>query len=312
VSLEAITAGNAADFLAYCRRHRYAHDESYLSDHDLEAFDPAGPEDLGLLYRDAEGRIRGAAALMLRPELRSAGKARFRIIHVEPELGPALVERVYRAFVDGLAERARDLEWLYLFLPEAAAGPAALFRELGFTIERYAWLLERGLSSLPSHELPEGLVFREAALRTVSGEPGPDAQAWCDLVNDAFEPIAGHVELLPRRLVADIDPNLDFKGSWLLLEEVATARAVGLCATIRDVEDEEGRTAFLGPVAILRAFQGRGLGRAALRAGLGAAKRAGFERCCLSVNAENANAARLYLEEGFEKKTVMVCWHRHP
>ncbi|MEI6876334.1 MAG: hypothetical protein WCL50_14525, partial [Spirochaetota bacterium] len=145
MSIEEVGSDNRSDFIDYCRKHRFDHDESWLSEHDLEAFDPAGSEDAALLFRDGSGRVRGAAALLLRPELRAAGKARFRILHVEAELGEGLVATIYRGFVDALAARAGKVEWLYLFLPEELGKPAAILQGLGFSVERYAWLLEREL-----------------------------------------------------------------------------------------------------------------------------------------------------------------------
>jgi mycothiol synthase len=311
VTLERVDMANRGDFLRYCRLHRYDHDESWLSDHDLDSFDPSGPEDVAIICRDGDGMTRGAAALMRRPELQAAGKVRFRILHVEEGIGEPFLTDSYSGFVSGLAPEAGPVDWLYLFLPETARRPSEIVASLGFTIERYAWLLERDLSRLVDTVLPPGFTLREARIRTPSGTPGPDAASWCSVVNAAFARVAGHTELLPARLLSESDPGLDFKGSWLLLEESTTSRVIGVCATVRDIE-EPMKAAFLGPVAVVPAFQGRGFGRALLRAGLAAAKFAGCRHCLLSVNAENSGAAGLYLVEGFTKKSVMVCWHRHP
>ena len=309
IAIELVRTGNRDEFISYCRKHRFDHDESFLSDHDLEAFDPENGEDFGFLVRTFEGEVRGAAALMFRPELRAVGKARFRIFHVEAELGEPRLGEAYRELLAALTPHAAGLDWLYLFLPESAASATSIVRNLGFSIERQAWLLERELGKVPAPSLPPGYTFREALIRGRDGEPGPDAEAWCSIANAAFRDLAGHTELLPSRLLEENDVSLDFKGSWLLLEE--EGRPIGLCATVRDVENRTDG-AFLGPVAVLPAWQGRGLGRAALRAGLAAAKEAGCKRCSLSVNAENENAVQLYIGEDFRKKYVMVCWHRAP
>lgn len=307
--VEPVSAANRPDFEAYCRLHRYDHDESFLSDHDLAAFDPEGDQDRGLLLRDRRGVLRGVAALMLRPDLRAAGKARFRVLHVDESLSGAEASEGYRALVSTLAPAAAGLDWFYLFLPEKAGRARAILEGLGFGVERYAWLLERDLAAIPEPGLPAGFTFRDAELLGPGGEPGPDADTWCSLVNAAFASLAGHTELLPSRLVAEREPALDFPGSWRFVEE--GSRPVGLCATVRDI-DELATGAFLGPVAVLPSHQGRGLGRALLRAGLASARAAGCRVLSLSVNAENALALRLYLDEGFTKKLMMVCLRRRP
>ena len=55
------------------------------------------------------------------------------------------------------------------------------------------------------------------------------------------------------------------------------------------------------------ALRGCGLGRLILRRGLALSRRAGLNPTWLSVNAENGNAVRLYLSEGFREEKVMVC-----
>lgn len=62
-------------------------------------------------------------------------------------------------------------------------------------------------------------------------------------------------------------------------------------------------------MAIILEYRGRNLGRNLIRAAVEFGRDNGYENSSLSVNAENTNAAKLYLNEGFEEKAVMVCYN---
>jgi mycothiol synthase len=64
----------------------------------------------------------------------------------------------------------------------------------------------------------------------------------------------------------------------------------------------------IGPLAIIPEYQGRGLGRALLRASLSFAKEKGYSRTILCVNAENERAKALYLDEGFKQVEAVTCY----
>jgi mycothiol synthase len=102
------------------------------------------------------------------------------------------------------------------------------------------------------------------------------------------------------------DPSAEFPGGNLLLSE--GSRPIGLVAVKRDVDEPSGSQAYLGPVAVVRDRQKKGLGRTLLRAGLAAAQAQGFTRCVLTVNGENEKALRLYLDEGFVRQSAYTCW----
>jgi mycothiol synthase len=312
--VERVGEGDREVFLAYCRAHRFDHDESFLSERDLEGFG-SDPDEVAFVLRAAEGgkgaasdgaRVLGAAALMLTPAYREAGKARFRILHVDSSLGPRDEADSYRFLAEAALPFAKGLSFAYLFLPERAQRVASVIQGLGFRIERYSWLLERSLDAVPAPRFPEGYSLDGV-------DPGdPEASAaWCDIVNEAFEKLAGHTRMTPPRLLAERDPALEFAGSFLLLRD-GDGLAVGLALTVRDVDDAEGKSALLGPIAVLPSRQRQGLGRSLLRAGMTAAREAGLSACVLTVNSENQGAAELYLSEGFARKDIYVCYRREP
>jgi mycothiol synthase len=79
---------------------------------------------------------------------------------------------------------------------------------------------------------------------------------------------------------------------------------------VRGADDEyEGSPIMnIGPLAILPEYQGKGLGRALLRASIKFSKEKGYGKCVLCVNADNEQAKVLYLQEGFQQAEGVACY----
>ncbi len=78
--------------------------------------------------------------------------------------------------------------------------------------------------------------------------------------------------------------------------------------TVSVERDDEPGAAAIGGVTVHPAYRGRGLGRLLIRQALKVAADAGLRPVYLSVSANNEAAIRLYVGEGFEKKTVVVAY----
>lgn len=297
----------APAFLAYCAAHRFDHDESFLDGHSLSLFRP-GVAEKSVMILDGAGRARAAGSIMLHPPYRETGKARFRILHAE-----SADAADYQAMLEALLPVDRDFRQCFLFLPQGgqphrpdkARAAAQIVQELGFRVERRSWLLSRALAGPVDTGLLPGLPPGLALEACDHGNPA-HVQEWCRVINDAFAGMAGHSTLTPALFAEQRDAAAEFPGGNLLL--FAGGQAVGLVAVKRDTDEPSGAQAYLGPVAVVRERQKRGLGRALLRAGLAAAQGRGFTRCALTVNAENENALGLYLDEGFGRDAVYTCW----
>lgn len=74
--------------------------------------------------------------------------------------------------------------------------------------------------------------------------------------------------------------------------------------------DDGKKTLFIEAVSVLPEYQGRGLGKNLIRSSLEFALKNGYDKAMLSVNAENENASNLYLNEGFKKKELYICYHK--
>ena len=249
-----------------------------------------------MILLDEQDEVRGAASLMLAPAYREMGRARFRIC-----LAESAREDDYRTMLGALLPIEEDFKVSYCFLSDRATATERIVIALGFRVERRSWLLGRALDAPIAVQLPPGLPL-------VPFEPADPIHLrhWCEIINDAFEGMAGHSTMTPAALAQSLDPAAVFPGGDQLLYE--GSRAIGLVAVKKDVDEADGSQAYLGPVAVVKARQKRGLGRALLRAGISTAQDRGFRSCVLTVNAENEKALGLYLAEGFQHKAAYTCW----
>ncbi len=288
--VEPLTQSRIPDFLAYCARYGPEHDESYLPG-DGFAVDPENPT--FLMLDDGETLV-GVASLMLDEAYRAAKKGRFRILH-------ALVPSAqgYEALLAAILPSARPVDEVYLFIAENRQPTVGgILEGLGFGIERYSWYLKRRTVGMPEAAFPPGFSLRPV-------RRGIDEAAWAGVVNAAFADLKGHLESTAERVRAMYDePGHHDEGMlalWHGPEMVGTVRVAE--------EATEGVTeAFVGALAVLPAYQHRGLGRNLLRAAAALGRGWGLERVGLSVNAENERAAELYFREGFEKVELYVCY----
>jgi len=135
---------------------------------------------------------------------------------------------------------------------------------------------------------------------------GVDEDVWCDIINECFANLAGHVHCTQDRVVEMLrDDELIEDGMMILWDG---DKAIGTLCVSRE-ESDGNMFAFIGAIAIIPEYRGRNLGRDLIRAAVQFGRDNGYENSSLSVNAENTNAANLYLSEGFEEKVVMVCYN---
>lgn len=279
------------EFIAYCKAHRREHDESFLENDLLSEFMPDADNPSYLLRGDG-GEVLGAASLMLGGSFRKNKKGRFRILHAETTSFDA-----YAALLEATVAGLSGIETVYLFLPEERADVGDILIRLGFAIDRYAWVLSRSSElPVPAPVFPRG--YRVERLRAEI-----DEQQWCNVNNSAFAGFSWHTELTPEMVRASVESQAKLDGGMLMLWDGATPAGL---VQIESFSDEN--KAEIGPIAVLPQYQGMGLGRNLLRFGLRAAYAAGFATAELSVNGDNDKAAALYLSEGFQKDTLMLCY----
>ena len=270
-------------FIEYSRRVGPEHDDSYLPSDDFVA-DERHPS-VALL--NEEGKMIGAASLILEDHYRKARKGRFMIFHSVTSQAEA-----YRSLLNAIKGMISEIDEVYLFVsPEQPI--QSILEEIGFSLERYSFILKRRLHSV-SLEIPNEIHF-------VDFDPETHGEIYCNIINLAFAEIAGHLDIdqewLRRFLLRS---NVPSSGIQLLIK---VDEPIGLFFS----EVNEDGLLEIGPLAVLPNYQGQGYGRLLLRKALLLSLDLGVESV-LSVNAENEKALSLYIEEGFEKAWTKVCY----
>lgn len=293
---EPLTRDRVADFVAYCKKHRSEVDESNLYDEQLAAFGPGG-ENPAYVVMSPEGAIVAAASLIIDDYQRRGRQARFRILH--SELGGAEGDQSCRLLIQALVNHADGLDRFIIFVPMGNAKMMTLIEGLGFSTERYSFVLARDVAELPEYAFPAGYRLRAFV-------PGRDEETWCEVRNAGFAGLKGsETPLTPENLSRHMMGDGYIEGGLMMLFH--GERAVGVVGGLRD-DSETPPALEIGPLAVIPEYQGKGLGRNLLRASMHFARENSLSRVALCVNAENERAKTLYVHEGFEEVESVVCY----
>lgn len=290
--LIAINDANQSLFLDYARLYRYDHDESDLYEESLLVFD-SQKQPTYVLVNEAK-EVFGAISIRIMPYLENKQRARLAMFHVAiDELD------YYEVLLEAVKEALVHVDHLFGFMPERKAVMAKIMPDLGFEIERFVWVLTRSDKPVSDLNLSEGY-----SLETLN--PETDAMHWCHVRNEAFKTLKGSetpMNVEGFRAMLESQGHLP-EGMLLLWHD---QQVVGIVRVAHEIE-EDVDYGFIGPVAVLPAYQGKGLGRTLVRAALHRSRELNLNQAMLCVNADNARAADLYLKEGFEKAVVMICY----
>ncbi|WP_423409040.1 GNAT family N-acetyltransferase [Heyndrickxia sp. MSNUG] len=293
MKVEALITERLGDFREYCERHRKELDDSFLYDEDLQNF-KIDAENPTYILTDTRGDIKGAASIILDDYHRRGNRARFRIFHCESQ-----EEQNYKMLFAEILKHTNSLEHVFLFVPLVNQELQDVMEKLKFGVERYTFLLVREDLDVLDPSLPEGFEIR-------SFRPGVDEDAWCRVRNAAFSMLKGSETEITPDMVAKLSSESDYlDGGMMILYE--NEKPVGVVRGADD-EYEDSPIMNIGPLAILPEYQGKGLGRALLRAAIKFSKEKGYKRCVLCVNAENEQAKALYLQEDFDQTEGVVCY----
>ena len=289
--IERMESDQLPAFIEYCQRYGPEHDESFLPG---DKFQPNDNNPTYLLL-DEQDDIIGVASLMLSPEYRAAKKGRFRIFHVvEPSVDS------YQMLLDAIIPHTMGLNNIYLFIPESRTQVGKIFREMEFKIQRYAWILARSLEGTIKPDFSDNYD-----LSTL--QKGKDEDTWCQIINENFADSPGHIELTTDALESTRNEQGYLEDGMMILRK--KGKAIGTVKVEEEREHGE-KVAFISQISVLPQYRGRGLGKNLLRAGMDFAKESGYQRAILTVNSKNWRAADLYLNEGFNKIDISVCYNK--
>ena len=290
-----------AQFIDYCRIYGYEHDNSYIGEDDFNIRDFVPDEDnpTYIVMDDVDGdgysdRIVGAVSLMLN-EFQNYNKCRLRILHCISGS-----KEIYLTMINSILTHV-TVDNIYLFLHENKYELGKILEECNFKIQRYSYVLLRKDREYKTWVFPEGFYLQPYRVNT-------DDDIWCNIINTCFAKLAGHMEMKSDLLYKYLISENYLEGGLMILWNID--KPVGL---LHVSKQKEGLKVFasIEQIAILPEYQGKGIGRNLLRAGIDFGKKEGLRDTCLSVNGENSKAANLYLSEGFKKEVALLCYNKN-
>ncbi|WP_162920095.1 GNAT family N-acetyltransferase [Paenisporosarcina cavernae] len=292
MNVERLTEETREAFLQFSKNHRQHVDDSHLYPDDLNNF-VVNEENPTYLVRDEAGEILAAASIMTGGYYQKSNSGRFRIFYSESKL-----KAHYQALWESLKPNVTSLTKTFVFVPLTDQETGEALREVGFTIERYSFILVKKIGDKPELHLPEELELR--SLKRGEG------QIWCDIRNPSFATLKGSEKgQEPVEVEQSFDREDYLEGGKLVL--YLDGKAVAVVACSKD-ELDEIPTVDIGPLAVHPDYQGKGFGRLMLRAAEQFAYDKGYTQVVLSVNGENERAKRLYEQEGFQQIEGVACY----
>jgi mycothiol synthase len=284
MQLQFLPPDRLRDYIDYCKKHRKELDDSYLCDEDLDSFVPGEQHPTYIVMKE-DNQIIAAASLLLDEYWTGLKKAKLVILHSEiPDV------EIYGLLLDALKKHTEGFNGIYVFVPLKETATLEIFKTIGFTTERYAFLLVYDHPDFQHNDMPQGYEIRPM-------RRGMNEQAWCDVRNAAFAALKGSETPLSVEMLEFIIKDTDYlEGGLMILYH--GDKPVGV---VRGADDEYNghRVMNVGAVGIIPTYQGKGLGRYLLRAALNFAYEKSYDQAVLSVNADNERAKSLYLREGF-------------
>lgn len=293
MKLEALKKEKTDEFIRYCKKHKSEVDESFLHDEDLKEFVP-DEENPTYIITDEQGEIKAVASLIIDDYFRRGRKGRFRIFHSELE-----DIKYYDMMLQAICKDTKDIDKLFVYVSLEKKELVELTEALGFVVDRYSFEMVREVAEIPDFSLPEDYEIKPFVL-------GKDEASWCYIRNTSFAKLKGsEIPITPEMVAGMMTAEDDIEGGSMILYH--GEKAVGIVRGSTD--DYEGEIVMnIGPLAIIPEYQGKGLGRALLRASLGFARDKGYKRIILCVNAENERAKALYIDEGFKQVEAVACY----
>lgn len=290
---ERLTHGEKDGFIAYCLAHRCEVDDSYLYDKDFTSFEPDEENPTYIVKQDE--KIIAAASLIIDDYHRRGKNGRFRIFHSEKQDAYALL------FAE-IMKHTQQLDKVFLFVPFVNSELAENMEKLRFTIDRYVFLLIYEIKELPQARLPNGYSIR-------AFQPDRDEEDWCHIRNTAFSQLKGNSTPITPDMVRQLLLQPDYLDGGLMFL-LHNNKPVGIIRASHDTYDG-APSMNIGPIAILPAHQGKGLGKQLLRTALQFAGKRNYKKTVLCVNAENERAKELYLKEGFVQAEGVTAYAYH-
>ncbi|MFD0828074.1 GNAT family N-acetyltransferase [Neobacillus sp. M.A.Huq-85] len=293
MKVEALNIEKINDFIEYCRKHRNEVDGSYLFDENLNEFEP-NKENPTYIVANKKGQAIAAASLMIDDYHQRGRTARFRIFHSKKK-NP----KCFQLLLQSIFNHTKNLDKIFLFIPLNNKSLSKSIEQLGFTVERYSFLMVREDLEVPMVIFPNGYTIK-------TFRSSKDEEIWCKVRNAGFANLKGsETPITPEDVKKMVSSGDYLEGGMKILFH--KEKPVGVVRGAADKHDDEP-IMNIGPLAILPEYQRKGLGRVLLRASLQYARDHFYKRTILSVNGENEGAKELYHKEGFKEVDAFACY----
>ncbi|MBI0580845.1 GNAT family N-acetyltransferase [Neobacillus cucumis] len=293
MKVEALNIEKISDFIEYCRKHRNEVDGSYLFDENLNEFE-LNKENPTYIVANKKGQAIAAASLMIDDYHQRGRTARFRIFHSKKRNS-----KCFHLLLQSILNHTKNLDKIFLFIPLNNKSLSKSVEQLGFSVERYSFLMVRENLDIPKFIFPNDYTIK-------SFRPGKDEENWCEVRNAGFSNLKGsEAPITPDNVKKMVSSGDYLEGGMKILFH--KEKPVGVVRGAADQHDDEP-IMNIGPLAILPEYQGKGLGRILLRASLQFARDNLYKRTILSVNGENEWAKELYHKEGFKEVDTFACY----
>lgn len=271
------------DFIEYIKKHATGYDDYFLCDEQLNLFEL---EDNITYIKLENDRITGVISIM-----KSFG-IRLRILHAE-DLNFDILKELHLNIMASLKQL--NISKYKVFIETKETEMIDIFKKLGLEIERTIYAFKRDIQDI--------IVPKLDSEYTVDVLKIPeDIKDYARIRNIAFKDLVGSDQREVSFFI-DMDKSDDYcKETTLILRHLD--KPVAIIRGAKEIEDGEEQL-FIGPVAVLPDYQGKGLGKYLLSQVIQTATHMKCP-CFLSVNTNNESALSLYKNLGFYEDAIVV------
>ncbi|MBI9014593.1 MAG: GNAT family N-acetyltransferase [Clostridiales bacterium] len=271
------------DFLLYLKKHNTGYDDYFLCDEQLNQFKI---EDNITYIKVEKNQIIGVISIM-----KSFG-CRLRLLHAINDDFSVLKDLHLNAMK---SLKLNNISKYKVFIETKETGMIDVFQKLGLEVERTIYAFKRNVNDITVPEL-------DAEYSVDVLKIPEDIKDYAEIRNIAFKDLIGSNQR-DISFFMDMDKSDDYcKETTLILRHLN--KPVAIIKGAKEIEDGEEQV-FIGPVAVLPDYQGRGLGKHLLSQVIQTANQMQCP-CFLSVNTNNKNALNLYKNLGFYEAAIVV------
>src|SRR6056297_953080 len=280
ISIERLSNHNKQDFHDYCWLYASNLDQSFFPlSEDFHVVDSRP----GFLFYE-DGELTGVVCALLDDSFTKNAKGRLMILHARKK-----AVQIYQMLLEKILPFAREKQAkiLFAFLPDSEQNEKEIFQKAGFYESRKTLFLRRDRHiQSDTHDSKPNFTLKDF-------KPSEDMTLWCELINNTYKDVPGHIPYTPRMVKEDIETDGTFPGCARIA--YIDQKPVGFYYCSLEAKDE----LWISQLGVMPKYRSKGIGRALLHECLQLAQE--FDaHCAFSVNAENEAGIALFKSVGFE------------